>query len=107
MPSFWSSDVCSRSEEHTSELQSHDNLVCRLLLEQKRSHRGDRDPRGPARSGERRTPAARARPPVLPLVPPRLPAGAGLELIKLLLFFFEGVPTPRLPPPPPPDLPVQ
>src|SRR3954462_13559965 len=25
-----------RSEEHTSELQSHDNLVCRLLLEQKR-----------------------------------------------------------------------
>src|SRR3954464_12980968 len=26
-----------RSEEHTSELQSHDNLVCRLLLEKKRS----------------------------------------------------------------------
>src|SRR3954467_16003643 len=25
----------SRSEEHTSELQSHDNLVCRLLLETK------------------------------------------------------------------------
>src|SRR3954467_10496700 len=24
-----------RSEEHTSELQSHDNLVCRLLLETK------------------------------------------------------------------------
>src|SRR6202521_3930 len=28
----WSSDVCSRSEEHTSELQSPQNLVCRLLL---------------------------------------------------------------------------
>src|SRR3954467_13459794 len=27
-----------RSEEHTSELQSHDNLVCRLLLEKKKSH---------------------------------------------------------------------
>src|SRR3954465_6079563 len=27
-----------RSEEHTSELQSHDNLVCRLLLEKKQSH---------------------------------------------------------------------
>src|SRR4051795_9195397 len=29
----WSSDVCSsdRSEEHTSELQSHSHLVCRLL----------------------------------------------------------------------------
>src|SRR5260370_6468503 len=30
-----------RSEEHTSELQSHLNLVCRLLLEKKkRTHRG-------------------------------------------------------------------
>src|SRR5690242_20956870 len=27
--------VDSRSEEHTSELQSHVNLVCRLLLEKK------------------------------------------------------------------------
>src|SRR5260221_2632498 len=26
-----------RSEEHTSELQSHSDLVCRLLLEKKRS----------------------------------------------------------------------
>src|SRR6266571_2422300 len=28
-----------RSEEHTSELQSHVNLVCRLLLEKKKRHR--------------------------------------------------------------------
>src|SRR4051812_49976210 len=28
-----------RSEEHTSELQSHVNLVCRLLLEKKKHHR--------------------------------------------------------------------
>src|SRR5260221_311433 len=56
----WSSDVCSsdrkstrlnsshtvisyavfclRSEEHTSELQSHSDLVCRLLLEIGRAH---------------------------------------------------------------------
>src|SRR5260370_8623011 len=27
----------SRSEEHTSELQSHLNLVCRLLLEKKKN----------------------------------------------------------------------
>src|SRR5260370_16304282 len=27
-----------RSEEHTSELQSHLNLVCRLLLEKKKLH---------------------------------------------------------------------
>src|SRR5438034_8837809 len=28
-----------RSEEHTSELQSHSDLVCRLLLEKKKNHR--------------------------------------------------------------------
>src|SRR5256886_12521571 len=33
-----------RSEEHTSELQSQSNLVCRLLLEKKnRPHNRDRD----------------------------------------------------------------
>src|SRR5260370_24846526 len=31
-----------RSEEHTSELQSHLNLVCRLLLEKKKSMRHTR-----------------------------------------------------------------
>src|SRR5205809_3199127 len=30
----------SRSEEHTSELQSRLHLVCRLLLEKKKGHRG-------------------------------------------------------------------
>src|SRR2546430_10464271 len=29
------SDLVARSEEHTSELQSQSNLVCRLLLEKK------------------------------------------------------------------------
>src|SRR2546430_7786457 len=29
--------ICARSEEHTSELQSQSNLVCRLLLEKKKS----------------------------------------------------------------------
>src|SRR5437773_8970323 len=29
----------SRSEEHTSELQSHHDLVCRLLLEKKKNRR--------------------------------------------------------------------
>src|SRR5690606_39380866 len=32
-----------RSEEHTSELQSRENLVCRLLLEKKKQ-RSDRSP---------------------------------------------------------------
>src|SRR2546430_16093263 len=31
-------DISSRSEEHTSELQSQSNLVCRLLLEKKKKH---------------------------------------------------------------------
>src|SRR5258708_14673881 len=30
--------VGTRSEEHTSELQSPDHLVCRLLLEKKKTH---------------------------------------------------------------------
>ena len=30
--------VAARSEEHTSELQSPDHLVCRLLLEKKKNH---------------------------------------------------------------------
>src|SRR5260370_24249667 len=30
--------ILDRSEEHTSELQSHLNLVCRLLLEKKKNH---------------------------------------------------------------------
>src|SRR5260370_28716304 len=29
--------IATRSEEHTSELQSHLNLVCRLLLEKKKT----------------------------------------------------------------------
>src|SRR5260370_31529811 len=31
--------IAQRSEEHTSELQSHLNLVCRLLLEKKKNLR--------------------------------------------------------------------
>src|SRR3954464_14923093 len=60
-----------RSEEHTSELQSHDNLVCRLLLEKKKCAPGrsrpcprhfawtaSRPPRG--RGGRSGTPRRRA-----------------------------------------------
>src|SRR5438034_3142308 len=40
----WRSRICRRnkrfrSEEHTSELQSHSDLVCRLLLEKKKKQR--------------------------------------------------------------------
>src|SRR2546427_5944441 len=33
-----------RSEEHTSELQSQSNLVCRLLLEKKKTHHVSKAP---------------------------------------------------------------
>src|SRR5256886_4186840 len=36
-PSCGSCPRCARSEEHTSELQSQSNLVCRLLLEKKKN----------------------------------------------------------------------
>src|SRR5260370_34558628 len=36
---FSSNSKLFRSEEHTSELQSHLNLVCRLLLEKKKKHK--------------------------------------------------------------------
>src|SRR5690606_39517982 len=35
LPSDWTLVAYLRSEEHTSELQSRENLVCRLLLEKK------------------------------------------------------------------------
>src|SRR2546430_11439536 len=34
----WPERTPARSEEHTSELQSQSNLVCRLLLEKKKKH---------------------------------------------------------------------
>src|SRR5437588_9499422 len=36
---------CPRSEEHTSELQSHSDLVCRLLLEKKKKKTNKYGPR--------------------------------------------------------------
>src|SRR2546427_3657788 len=36
--SSWDAFLYQRSEEHTSELQSQSNLVCRLLLEKKKKH---------------------------------------------------------------------
>src|SRR3954467_1349465 len=55
--SLLSEAIAVRSEEHTSELQSHDNLVCRLLLEKKKVTRplfalqpGLAEPANPART---------------------------------------------------------
>src|SRR5688572_31364228 len=45
-------DESLRSEEHTSELQSQSNLVCRLLLEKKKAESA----RGQGDEGEQRDP---------------------------------------------------
>src|SRR2546422_2705630 len=48
-PSLYQSWKISRSEEHTSELQSRLHLVCRLLLEKKKKQE-QKESRRPARS---------------------------------------------------------
>src|SRR5436309_10954509 len=42
---LWNSLGKRRSEEHTSELQSRENLVCRLLLEKKKKKMKHKDER--------------------------------------------------------------
>src|SRR5438270_4406484 len=41
-PGYWGWGDGFRSEEHTSELQSQSNLVCRLLLEKKKKKKKTR-----------------------------------------------------------------
>src|SRR2546430_9597525 len=45
--------VAQRSEEHTSELQSQSNLVCRLLLEKKKNYNETRSLTSAVRSATR------------------------------------------------------
>src|SRR5690606_41483178 len=40
---WWARTARGRSEEHTSELQSRENLVCRLLLEKKKKREENTD----------------------------------------------------------------
>src|ERR1022692_2774075 len=76
-----------RSEEHTSELQSPCNLVCRLLLEKKTKNRPGggappRDPRGLATRYGRRQ---RHRRPAVLRLQPRRPASAFLAVFFLMI----------------------
>src|SRR4029453_4340693 len=75
------SRVCSRarrrSEEHTSELQSHSDLVCRLLLEKKKKNIGrDTDKR------------RRARQPLHSLSLEDFPPHTYFSPTSVVLFFF-------------------
>src|SRR5690242_20872566 len=51
-----------RSEEHTSELQSHVNLVCRLLLEKKKKKNRYQSPHATPRTPRQLTMTARCSP---------------------------------------------
>src|ERR1039457_6457608 len=89
----------SRSEEHTSELQSPCNLVCRLLLEkkkiqQKKTNRIITRPRptvsaasAPRTSARGATPPARAALPV-----------SVVHVVLLFFFFFNDTATPEISP---------
>src|SRR6266571_3018644 len=68
-----------RSEEHTSELQSHVNLVCRLLLEKKKK----RHQASPHREQKPRLRPWRRRP-----VPGRLSRTSRRRVSRPCFFFF-------------------
>src|SRR3954467_6354507 len=78
-----------RSEEHTSELQSHDNLVCRLLLEKKASRTAyTRIRTSSATSGPTPDTHARTAPCPLLLEPPRGPRGPIVTGRRPLFFLM-------------------
>src|SRR3954463_15629606 len=94
-----------RSEEHTSELQSHDNLVCRLLLEKKKTPTSREclcfGLAGPSRPSQQPAPRA-ALPPPPPAPPsPRLPTP---PRFRSALFFFKERPPPEITSLPLPDV---
>src|SRR3954462_7461744 len=86
-----------RSEEHTSELQSHDNLVCRLLLEKKKRDGGEPAVAHSGQTGAARQPGptrlrpapARGRPPFAALPRRRLSQAS-------CFFFFNDTATPEI-----------
>src|SRR4029077_13797094 len=83
-----------RSEEHTCELQSHVNLVCRLLLEKKKS-REQRPPCYPSGRGEIRVRERTRRgalPPRWRLTSQCTVSAALCPCLKRLFFFKSAAP---------------
>src|ERR1035441_4237946 len=101
-----SSIMKSRSEEHTSELQSLRHLVCRLLLEKNKKQTG-RSPMALVAwpNASRCAPAARTA--ALPSATPASHSSphALLDASSVFFFFLSPRPpaTPLLPPFPPPS----
>src|SRR3954449_2988466 len=100
--------TCARSEEHTSELQSHSHLVCRLLLEKK-----NKLPVTSPRTNSNHAVPSLLPAPLAPLPPQRrssAPACLRLFPSKPLCFCFfflkNGAPTEISPFPPPAPFPI-
>src|SRR3954467_11945688 len=98
---------CARSEEHTSELQSHDNLVCRLLLEKNKDRVGGTPKRPGGRRAHGDTRAYPARPVGRQAQGEQCAVRARLGLQEGYLFFFNGGGPPEISPlSPPGTLPI-
>src|SRR4051795_7591280 len=79
-----------RSEEHTSELQSHSHLVCRLLLEKKKNTHGRALPSQlAARSHRIASNCSRALRYCVPTVAPRTPCSSRPATPALFFFFLK------------------
>src|SRR6266478_3197036 len=76
-----------RSEEHTSELQSQSNLVCRLLLEKKKSAHLNHIPPAPRAGSSPTFPPASYHSPATPASPRATPRH---------LLFFNDTATPEI-----------
>src|SRR3954462_1952411 len=90
--------TCARSEEHTSELQSHDNLVCRLLLEKKKL---DVDRQGRPAIGQASGDPARVRHRTPRCATPLRGSASNTTSSPLLprpFFFFKSTANPRYSP---------
>src|SRR6266851_1147809 len=85
--------IASRSEEHTSELQSHHELVCRLLLEKKKQHGRSRltqsDEPGRPTPPPRLASVLSGRTPPAPTASTRTPCRA---VLPACVFFFHLTP---------------
>src|ERR1022692_799864 len=77
-----------RSEEHTSELQSPCNLVCRLLLEKKKTKHRTAPPRTPLTPHSQLTPALDRSRAVRRSVAQLPPAGTHPRVTTFVFFFF-------------------
>src|ERR1039457_4302339 len=92
----------TRSEEHTSELQSPCNLVCRLLLEKKKKNEKTVTRKQTTHYTRAARSTAGACAHALCDVVQRVCLQRDFSLFFFFFFFFKGPPPPRFLPPPPP-----